>query len=154
MLITLHVNGEPTVASIGGWESLLSVLRDTLGLAGTKGACEQGECGSCSVILDGELVNSCLVMAGSVDGSTVVTVEGLGSAEYANDVQQALVEEGAIQCGFCTPGFVVSLTAMRDRLVGMSADDIREGISGNLCRCTGYAAIIRAAESLRTGSGE
>lgn len=124
-------------------ESLLTVLRDRLGLTGAKGACEEGECGSCSVLLDGNLVCSCLVLAASVIHSSVTTVEGLGGS---TDVQQAFVESGAIQCGFCSPGLIMAATNLLDRTPNPTPDQIREGLAGNLCRCTGYGRIIDAVQ--------
>ena len=123
--------------------SLLSVLRDHIGLTGSKGACEEGECGSCSVLLDGNLVCSCLVLAASVTQSSIVTVEGLGGA---TDVQQAFVECGAIQCGFCSPGLIMAATNLLDRNPEPAPDDVREALAGNLCRCTGYGRILEAVQ--------
>ena len=120
------------------------VLALALGLPGSKNACEQGECGSCSVILDGDLVCACLVLAAQADGHEVTTVEGLRTADGLHRVQQAFVEAGAVQCGFCTPGLVVATAALLDRVPNPSDDVIREELSGNLCRCTGYAKIFDA----------
>ena len=144
MRIALTVNGERREADLWGGESLLVMLRDTLELPGSKNACEQGECGSCSVLLDGELVCSCLVLAAQADGHEVVTVEGLASGEELHPVQQAFVDAGAVQCGFCTPGLVVAVTDLLARSPDPSDDEIREALSGNLCRCTGYAKIFDA----------
>jgi carbon-monoxide dehydrogenase small subunit len=148
MLIELTVNGETRVATVNGAESLLNVLRDELRLPGSKNACEQGECGSCSVVLDGELVCSCLVMAADCDGSEVVTVEGFADDKWLHPVQAALVEAGGVQCGFCTPGFVVSAAHLLEHHPNPSPDEVREALSGNICRCTGYGAILRALESV------
>jgi carbon-monoxide dehydrogenase small subunit len=138
--IELRVNGELCEADVWEGESLLYALRERLGFPGSKNACEQGECGSCSVLLDGALVCSCLVLAAQAEGHEVVTVEGL-----AHDrVQQAFAEAGAVQCGFCTPGFVVAATDLLTRNPSPSDDEIREALSGNLCRCTGYAKIFDA----------
>jgi carbon-monoxide dehydrogenase small subunit len=142
--ITLTVNGERHEADLWGGESLLTLLRDTLELPGSKNACEQGECGSCSVILDGALVCACLVLAAQADGHEVVTVEGLADGDELHPVQQAFVEAGAVQCGFCTPGLVVAVTDLLARAPEPSDDEIREALSGNLCRCTGYAKIFDA----------
>jgi carbon-monoxide dehydrogenase small subunit len=140
MRIELRVNGERHEADVWEGESLLYALRERLGFSGSKNACEQGECGSCSVLLDGELVCSCLVLAAQAQGHDVVTVEGL-----AHDrVQRAFVDSGAVQCGFCTPGFVVAATDLLARNPSPSDDEIREALSGNLCRCTGYAKIFDA----------
>ena len=145
MRLTLTVNGEVREAD-GVWEgeSLLSALRDHLDLPGSKNACEQGECGSCSVYLDGELVCACLVLAGQAEGREVVTVEGLAAGEELHAVQQAFVEAGAVQCGFCTPGLVVATAALLERVPSPSDPEIREALAGNLCRCTGYEKIIDA----------
>ena len=140
MKISLTVNGEVQEADVWEGESLLFALRERLGLPGSKNACEQGECGSCSVLLDGELVCACLVLAAQADGHEVVTVEGQGFEH----VQQAFVEAGAVQCGFCTPGLVVATAALLDQRPNPSEDEIREALSGNLCRCTGYAKIFDA----------
>jgi carbon-monoxide dehydrogenase small subunit len=149
--ISIVVNGEPHEADVWEGESLLFALRERLGLPGSKNACEQGECGSCSVLLDGELVCSCLVLAAQADGHDVVTVEGLGAGEELHPVQQAFVDAGAVQCGFCTPGLVVATAALLERSPSPSDDEIREALSGNLCRCTGYQkifdAVRRAAEA-------
>ena len=151
MILTFTVNGEKRTATVAGWESLLSVLREELGLPGSKDACEQGECGSCSVLLDDELVCSCLVMAGDCEGRVVTTVEGIGSNDDLAPVQQAMHASGAVQCGFCTPGFVVAATHLFDTNPHPSRDDIKEALSGNICRCTGYGAIIRALEGVAEG---
>jgi carbon-monoxide dehydrogenase small subunit len=140
MRLKLRVNGAEHEADVWEGESLLYALRERLGLPGSKNACEQGECGSCSVLLDGELVCSCLVLAAQAQGHDVVTVEGLA----LNRVQEAFVKAGAVQCGFCTPGFVVAATDLLARNSSPSDDEIREALSGNLCRCTGYAKIFDA----------
>ena len=140
MKIQLSVNGRQVEADVWEGESLLYALRERLGFPGSKNACEQGECGSCSVLLDGELVCSCLVLAAQAPGHELVTVEGLG----LNRVQEAFVSTGAVQCGFCTPGFVVAATDLLARNPRPSDDEIREALSGNLCRCTGYAKIFDA----------
>ncbi|HEY7178195.1 MAG TPA: (2Fe-2S)-binding protein [Gaiella sp.] len=144
MRISLSVNGERREADLWGGESLLTMLRDTLELPGSKNACEQGECGSCSVLLDGELVCSCLVLAAQAEGHDVVTVEGLADGDELHPVQRAFVEAGAVQCGFCTPGLVVAVTDLLARTPHPSDDEIREALSGNLCRCTGYVKIFDA----------
>ena len=143
MRISLTVNGEEREADVWGGESLLFALRERLGLPGSKNACEQGECGSCSVLLDGKLVCACLVLAAQADGHEVVTVEGLGEGGV-HRVQEAFVEAGAVQCGFCTPGLVVATAALLERRPEPSDDEIREALSGNLCRCTGYQKIFDA----------
>ena len=144
MRISLTVNGEPLEADLWGGESLLMVLRDALELPGSKNACEQGECGSCSVLLDGALVCSCLVLGAQAEGHEVVTIEGLAGDEELHPVQQAFVDAGAVQCGFCTPGLVVAVADLLERSPHPGEDEIREALSGNLCRCTGYAKIFDA----------
>jgi carbon-monoxide dehydrogenase small subunit len=125
----------------------LTTLRDRLALPGSKNACEQGECGSCSVLLDGELVCSCLVLAAQADGHDVVTVEGLVENGELHAVQEAFADAGAVQCGFCTPGFVVAAADLLRRVPEPTDDEIREALSGNLCRCTGYAKILDAVHA-------
>jgi len=144
MRIELRVNGEQGEADVWEGESLLYVLRERLGYPGSKNACEQGECGSCSVLLDGKLVCACLVLAAQADGHDVVTVEGLADDGKLHRVQEAFVATGAVQCGFCTPGLVVAAADLLERSPDPSDDQIREALSGNLCRCTGYAKIFDA----------
>jgi len=147
---SLSVNGTEREVR-GAWigESLLFVLRERLGLPGSKNACEQGECGSCSVLVDGELLCACLVLAASVAGRQVVTVEGLTGADGApTDVQRAFVEAGAVQCGFCTPGLVVAVHDLLERVAEPSELEVREALSGNLCRCTGYGRILAAVDAV------
>jgi aerobic carbon-monoxide dehydrogenase small subunit len=146
MKISVTVNGDPLEADVWAGESLLTTLRDRLGLPGSKNACEQGECGSCSVLLNGTLVCSCLVLAAQADGHEVVTVEGLAEDGTPNRVQAAFVETGAVQCGFCTPGLVVAADDLLRRNPDPSDDEIREALSGNLCRCTGYQKILDAVQ--------
>ena len=144
MRIEVTVNGEPIEAEIWEGESLLYALREHMGLPGSKNACEQGECGSCSVLLDGQLVCACLVLAAQADGHEVTTVEGLGTDGALHPVQEAFAATGAVQCGFCTPGLVVATVDLLHRSPEPSDDEIREALSGNLCRCTGYAKIFDA----------
>jgi len=151
MRVELTVNGERCEAEVWAGESLLYVLRERLGLPGSKNACEQGECGSCSVLLDGKLVCACLVLAAQADGHELVTVEGLGEDGELHPVQAAFAETGAVQCGFCTPGFIVATADLLARSSNPSEDEIREALSGNLCRCTGYAKIFDAVR-LAAGS--
>ena len=148
-MYNLHVNGE-TRAVRDAWvgESLLFVLRERLGLLGSKGACEQGECGSCSVLIDGELLCSCLVLAASAFGQAIVTIEGIAPVGAPNDLQQAFVDCGAVQCGFCTPGLIMAAHALLERSASPSEMEIREELSGNICRCTGYGRIIEAVQSV------
>ena len=144
--IRLKVNGEEHEAEAWEGESLLYFLRERLGRFGSKNACEQGECGSCSVLLDGDLVCSCLVLAAAAEGSDVTTVEGLAEDPVAAAVQAEMVAAGGVQCGFCTPGFVVSMADLIRRNPDPDEFEIREALSGNLCRCTGYVRIFEAAE--------
>ena len=148
MIVALTVNGETRTATVGASERLLAALRGDLRLPGSKDACEQGECGSCSVILDGELICACLVMAADCEGSMVTTIEGIATDGALAPVQEAMHAAGAVQCGFCTPGFVVAAVDLFDRDPDPGPDDIREALSGNICRCTGYGAILRALEGL------
>jgi len=144
---TLHVNGVDRAVS-DAWlgENLLYVLRERLGLMAAKGACEQGECGSCSVLVDDRLVCSCLVLGASAVGRRIVTVEGLAEPNAPSDVQQAFVDTGAVQCGFCTPGLIIAAHALLDRIPEPSVREVREELSGNVCRCTGYGRIIEAVQ--------
>ncbi len=151
MRIELTVNGERLEADVWAGESLLYVLRERLGLPGSKNACEQGECGSCSVLLDCRLVCACLVLAAQAEGHELVTVEGLGEDGELHRVQAAFAETGAVQCGFCTPGLVIATADLLARSPNPSDDEIREALSGNLCRCTGYAKIFDAVR-LAAGS--
>jgi aerobic carbon-monoxide dehydrogenase small subunit len=143
--VAFVVNGEEREAEVWEGESLLFTLREHLGLPGSKNACEQGECGSCSVLLDGRLVCACLVLAAQADGHDILTVEGLGDGDGGlHPVQEAFAAAGAVQCGFCTPGLVVAVADLLQRVPDPSDDEIREALSGNLCRCTGYAKIFDA----------
>jgi carbon-monoxide dehydrogenase small subunit len=157
-MYTLHINGEAhhvKDAWIG--ESLLYVLRERLGLPGSKGACEQGECGSCTVVLDGAAVCSCLVLAASAVGAEIATVEGLSPDGSLTDVQRAFIDEGAVQCGFCTPGLVMAVHHLLDHNSDPTDLDVKEALSGNICRCTGYGRIFAAVEkvvSVRTGTSQ
>ena len=144
MRISLTVNGELLETEAWPGESLLYVLRERLGLPGSKNACEQGECGSCSVLLDGVLVCACLVLGAQAEGHEVVTVEGLAADGELHPVQEAFVEAGAVQCGFCTPGLVMAAADLLRRSPDPAEDEIREALSGNLCRCTGYQKIFEA----------
>ena len=151
MQIQFTLNGQPTTADVPPDITLLKLLRDHLGLTGTKSGCEIGECGACSVILDGEVVNSCLVPAPQVKGREIITIEGIrGPDGGTNDLQEAFIEAGAVQCGFCTPGMIVAATALLERHGHPTREQIIEGISGNLCRCTGYQQIVDAVELAAT----
>jgi len=141
---TLTVNGvDHEVNGLHPGESLLDALRERCGLRGSKGACEEGECGSCTVLVDGEAVCSCLTLAASATGCSIVTVEGIGGSSRS-DLQEAFLRAGAVQCGFCTPGLIVAAEALLRRTPEPSVDDVREGLAGNLCRCTGYGRIVQA----------
>ena len=152
---TLHVNGvEHAVADAWVGENLLYVLRERLGLMAAKGACEQWECGSCSVLVDGQLVCSCLVLAASAIGQPIVTVEGLAEPGAPSDVQRAFVEAGAVQCGFCTPGLIIAAHDLLERNSEPTEIEIREELSGNVCRCTGYGRIIEAVQQVAVARRE
>ncbi|MCD6726733.1 MAG: (2Fe-2S)-binding protein [Solirubrobacteraceae bacterium] len=145
MRLECVVNGEPRdVEGVRESESLLQVLRERMKLPGAKNACEQGECGSCSVFLDGKLVCSCLVLAGQAEGAEIVTIEGLADGDALSPLQEAFIEKGAVQCGFCTPGFILAAHDLLQRQPSPGDAEIREALAGNLCRCTGYAKIIEA----------
>lgn len=148
-MYSLRVNGQ-THQVKDAWigESLLYVLRERLGLPGAKGACEQGECGSCTVIIDGRAVCSCLVMAATAVDTEILTVEGLGPEGSLTDVQSAFLAEGGVQCGFCTPGFIVAVHHLLEQNPNPSDDEIREALSGNICRCTGYGRILEAVRTV------
>jgi carbon-monoxide dehydrogenase small subunit len=152
MLVRLTVNGEEREADVWAGASLLFMLREHLGLPGSKNACEQGECGSCSVWMDGELVCSCLVLAAQAEGLEVRTVEALADGGELHPVQQAFVDAGAVQCGFCTPGLIVAVTDLIDHEPDPDDATIREALSGNLCRCTGYQKILDAVHLAATRS--
>ena len=152
MRVTATVNGQMRQADdVWEGESLLYVLRERLGLPGSKNACEQGECGSCTVYLDGVPVCACLVAAGQAAGRSIVTVEGLASEDELHPLQQAFLRTGAVQCGFCTPGLIVAAHDLLSRIPDPSDPQIREALAGNLCRCTGYEAILAA---VRLAAGE
>jgi carbon-monoxide dehydrogenase small subunit len=142
--ITANINGEETEFLCEPYQSLLEVLRDTAGLMGTKEGCNNGNCGSCNVILDGVLVNSCLVLAVEIQGRSVTTIEGIATANGLHPLQQKFVEHAALQCGYCTPGFIVASKALLDQNPNPSEHEVREWLAGNLCRCTGYDRIVRA----------
>ena len=147
MQVSLIVNGEPRGAQARDGESLLTFLREELALPGSKNACEQGECGSCSVLLDGAIVCSCLVLAAACTDRTVETVEALSSSEALHPIQQAFLDAGAVQCGFCTPGFIVATKALLARNPEPTDAEIREALAGNICRCTGYGKILEAVHA-------
>jgi carbon-monoxide dehydrogenase small subunit len=151
--VRLLVNGTPYELDLEAWETLVDVLRNDLGLTGTKEGCGLGECGACTIIMDGKAVNSCLVLAAEADGKHITTIEGLADGDELHPIQEAFVECGGLQCGFCTPGMIMSTKALLDENPNPSEEEIRRGIAGNICRCTGYAKIIEsikaAAENMR-----
>jgi carbon-monoxide dehydrogenase small subunit len=145
--LTFNVNGEPYVLEhVPVNRTLLQVLRDDLGLTGTKEGCGEGDCGACTVLVDGKAVNSCLVLAAEVEGRDVLTVEGLAKGGQLHPLQQAFVDEGAVQCGFCTPGMLMSAKALLDSNPSPNETEIRTALAGNLCRCTGYVRIVNAVQ--------
>ena len=146
VMITLNVNGEDRRVAIGRRWTLLYVLRDVLDLTGTKYGCGTGDCGACKVLIDGEPVNSCTYLAVRAEGKKIVTIEGLAQGEQLSPVQQAFVDAGAIQCGFCTPGMVITATALLQRNPSPSRAEIVQALDNNLCRCTGYIKIVEAIE--------
>jgi carbon-monoxide dehydrogenase small subunit len=150
MLVRSNVNGEWRESDVWPGSSLLSMLRDRLGLPGSKNACEQGECGSCSVWLDGELVCACLVLAAQAHDREVRTVEALVEGDQLHPVQEAFIEAGAVQCGFCTPGLIVAVAHLLSETSSPDEEEVREALSGNLCRCTGYQKIL---DAVRLASG-
>ena len=145
-LINLNVNGTEYELAVAPNRTLTQALRDDLGLFGTKEGCGVGDCGACTVIMDGKPVNSCLILAVQADGSEITTIEGVAGAEGLHPVQQAFVELGAIQCGFCTPGMILSAKSLLDARPEPTEREIREALSGNLCRCTGYQKIVEAVQ--------
>jgi len=142
--ITTNINGEEVQFLCEPHQSLLEVLRETLGLMGTKEGCNNGNCGSCNIILDGALANSCLVLAVEIQGRSVTTIEGIATSEGLHPLQQKFIEHAALQCGYCTPGFIVAGKALLDQNPNPSEQEVREWLAGNLCRCTGYDRIVRA----------
>ena len=144
MTVTVIVNGTPRTIDVPVHRSLLEALRDDLMLTGTKECCAEGECGACTVLLNGRAVNACLVLAVECDGENVITIEGLGRGGRLDPLQQAFVETGAVQCGFCIPGMIVAARYLLSTNPHPSEDDIKEGLAGNLCRCAGYSRIIEA----------
>jgi len=143
-VIRLRVNGRERVAAVAPQRTLLQVLREDLGLTGTKEGCSVGECGTCTVLLDGRPVNACLVLAVTAAGQAIETIEGLGDARHSHPIQHAFAAAGAVQCGFCTPGMVLTAKALLDANPAPAEADVRRAISGNLCRCTGYEKIVQA----------
>jgi len=151
--IRFIVNGETHEVEVQPWDTLLDVIRQKLGLTGTKEGCGLGECGACTVIMNGKTVNSCLVLAMEADGKQVTTIEGVAQGYKLHPIQQAFIDEGGLQCGFCTPGMVISAKALLDENPNPSEDEIRQGIAGNFCRCTGYTKIIKAIKTAAVKKG-
>jgi carbon-monoxide dehydrogenase small subunit len=145
--VTLVINGEAHILETEHRRTLLEVIRDDLHLIGTKKMCDQGECGSCTVLLDGLAVNACLVLALDADGKRIETIEGLAQGEKLHPIQEAFIEKGAIQCGFCTPGMILTTKAFLVRNPSPTEEEIKTAIAGNFCRCTGYARIVEAIQS-------
>jgi len=152
LAVGLTVNGRARAVLVDGRTTLLEALRENLGLTGAKRGCNQGVCGACTVLLDGRPVRGCLTLAAACEGAEVTTVEGLAPAGALNPVQQAIVEAGAVQCGFCTPGIVMSATALLRERPGASLEEVRQGLSGNLCRCSGYRGIVEAVHRAAAGA--
>ena len=154
-MVRFTLNGETVQAEVEPWWTLLKVIRDTFGLTGTKEGCGYGECGACTVLIDGLAVNSCLVLASQVEGKEIVTIEGLSSRDgELHPIQKAFIQKGAIQCGFCTPGMILSAKALLDGNKNPTEEEIKKAVVGNLCRCTGYVKIIEAIRvAQETGSG-
>ncbi len=153
--IEIKVNGRPMRTTVAVDETLVDVLRQRLGVVEVKNGCGQGDCGACTVLLDGEAVNSCLTLAVQADGRQVTTTRGLGTAEDPHPLQTAFIEHGAVQCGFCSSGMILSAASLLQQNAAPTRDEIREGISGNLCRCTGYTKIVDAIdEAAKAGSSE
>jgi carbon-monoxide dehydrogenase small subunit len=145
--LNLTVNGKLYQLSVLPWRTLLEVIREDLGFTGTKEGCGLGECGACTVLMDGQAVNSCLVLATEADGKKITTIEGLADGDKLHPIQRAFVDHGGLQCGFCTPGMIMSAKALLDENPTPTEEEIKQGISGNLCRCTGYAKIIESIKA-------
>lgn len=156
MKLSIHfsVNGEPREIEVEPSRTLLDVLRNELGLTGAKSGCEAGDCGSCTVLIDGKPFNSCLVLIPKVEGKEITTIEGLAEGDKLHPIQKSFLDHGAVQCGFCTPGMVLSAKALLDQNPNLSEEEIKVGMSGNLCRCTGYKKIIEAVQSVAKKEGE
>ena len=144
--VSFTLNGKPTEITVDARETLVDTLRDRLGLTGTKKACGTGDCGACTVLVNGEVIRSCVMLTAAVNGKSVLTIEGLGGMDNPHPIQQAFVDAGAVQCGYCTPGMVLTAKALLDKYPNPTTDQIKEAISGNLCRCTGYTKIVNAIE--------
>jgi carbon-monoxide dehydrogenase small subunit len=146
-LIKLKVNGETYEVGVDPWRTLLEVIRDGIGLTGTKKSCDEGDCGSCTVLLDGKAVNACLILAVEAHEKDIITIEGLAKGDRLHPIQEAFVEHGGLQCGFCTPGMILSAKALLDKNSRPTKEEIKFAIAGNLCRCTGYIKIIESIEA-------
>lgn len=151
MRISFTLNNKDVEVEASPNLTLLDLLRDQLGLTGTKKGCEKGECGACTVLIDGHSVNSCLILVGQIEGKEILTIEGVSKNGELNRIQKAFAEKGAVQCGYCTPGFIMSTKALLDKNPHPTKEEIKEGISGNVCRCTGYEQIIEAIEAVAQG---
>lgn len=149
--VSMTVNGKAVTVNVSPHDTLLKVLREDLKLTGVKEGCGVGECGACTVIVDGEAVNSCLMLAPALEGKDILTVEGLMQDETLHPLQQAFIDYGAVQCGFCTPGLLLSAKALLDHNPKPTEEEIRVGISGNLCRCTGYHQVVEAIQAVAAG---
>jgi aerobic carbon-monoxide dehydrogenase small subunit len=146
LIINTTINGRGVSASADASTSLLEFIRDTLEYKGTKLCCNTGECGACTVLYNGKPINSCVTMAADADGANITTIEGLADGDKLHPVQQAFIDTGAVQCGYCTPGFIISVKALLERTQKPTAEDIEEAVSGNICRCTGYNKIVDAIQ--------
>jgi len=146
--VSMTVNGEKRSASVPPETTLLKLLRESLNLTGAKLGCDVGDCGACTVIVDGRLVNSCLMLAGQADGRDILTIEGLATHDKLHPIQKAFEEKGSLQCGFCGPGVIMSAKALLDQCPNPTAQEIRDGLAGNLCRCTGYSKMIEAIQTI------
>ena len=146
--VTINVNGERRTASVAPETTLLKLLRETFNLTGAKLGCDVGDCGACTVIVDGKLVNSCLMLAGQVDGLDVLTIEGLATTDRLHPIQKVFEEKGSLQCGFCGPGVIMSTKALLDQNPNPTLYEIRDALAGNLCRCTGYTKMIEAVQAI------
>ena len=146
--VTVNVNGERRTASVAPETTLLKLLRESFNLTGAKLGCDVGDCGACTVIVDGKLVNSCLMLAGQADGRDVLTIEGLATSDRLHPIQKAFEDKGSLQCGFCGPGVIMSAKALLDETPNPSVPEIRDALAGNLCRCTGYSKMIEAIQEI------
>ena len=152
MTVTLKVNGESRSASVSPETTLLRLLRESFNLTGAKLGCDVGDCGACTVIVDGKIVNSCLMLAGQADGRDVLTIEGLATMERLHPIQKAFEDKGSLQCGFCGPGVIMAAKALLDEIPNPTVQEIRDGLAGNLCRCTGYTKMIEAVQVIARGT--